>query len=298
MNQTYFSARLALLIVCFFTTGNIFSQVGINTTTPSKQLDVDVRGMNNNGINITASGFNAQLLTATESGTQKFILNNSQTAGDIDIRFNSTTRFGFSNSALWPAVNATTPFVSGALDLGRFDRHYRRTYTRGVHTNDDDVNGGLGISIGSGGGSQSDYIFSDFAFYPVVSQLKDLGRNGNFWRNFYFVSAFTPSDSRLKNKITPLSYGIETLQKMKVYEYVYTFEKTGIRHFGFMAQELKELVPEIVDTASNEEQSLSINYTEVIPILIKSVQEQQEMIDLQSQQIELLKKEINLLKAK
>lgn len=281
-----FSYRLILLISCALLCSSIATaQVGINTTSPSKQLDINVIGANNDGINISASGFDAQMLTANEGGTAKFILNNSLTAGDIDIRFNSATRFGFSNSALWPAVDAASSFVNGALDLGRFNRHYRRLYTRGIHTNDDAVNGGLSINIGSNGGTVSDYIFSDFAFYPVASQTRDLGRNGNFWRDFYFVSAFTPSDKRLKKNIKSISHGTEMLMKLKLYEYNYTFEDRGRVHYGFMAQELQELLPELVSVGDDQEKSLSINYTETIPIIIKTVQEQQATIEKQNKEI-------------
>lgn len=280
---------IRLLFCTLFFTTIIFGQVGINTVAPSKQLDINAAGLASDGINISNDNFNAQMLTEPVAGAGTFVVNNSSINGSTVIRFNNTTRFGFSNSALWPAVNATSPFVTGALDLGRFDRHYRRLYTRGLHTNDNAVNGGLGVSIGSGGGTQSDYIFSDFAFYPVVSQLKDLGRDGNFWRNFYFVSAFTPSDKRLKKNIKVISHGAEMLNKLKVYEYNYIFEDGNKTHYGFMAQELQELLPDLVSVGDDEAKSLSINYTETIPIIIKTVQEQQEIIEQQGDEIKELK---------
>ncbi len=293
--KTYFTSRTIAFTVALLSNFYASAQVGINTTSPSKALDINITNDASNGINIGSDTFNVELLSEPLAGARTFAINNAALNGQTEIRFNNNVRFGFSNSALWPAVDATSPFVTGALDLGRFDRHYRRMYTRGVHTNDNAVNGGLGISIGSGGGSQSDYIFSDFAFYPVASQVKDLGRNGNFWRNFYFVSAFTPSDKRLKKNIKTISHGSETLLKLKLYEYNYTFEDQPKVHYGFMAQELQELLPELVSVGDDEEKSLSINYTETIPIIIKSIQEQQLIIEKQSKEIEELKKLVNSL---
>ncbi|RMB58533.1 tail fiber domain-containing protein [Dokdonia sinensis] len=287
------SIRLSFCAL-IFTTG-IFAQVGINTAAPSKQLDINAAGLSSDGINISNDNFNAQLLTEPVSGGGTFVVNNSSISGTTVIRFNNTTRFGFSNSALWPSVNATSPFVTGALDLGRFDRHYRRMYTRGVHTNDDDVDGGLGISIGSGGGAQSDYIFSDFAFYPVASQVKDLGRNGNFWNNLYLVSAFTPSDKRLKKNIKAISHGSDMLNKLRVYEYNYIFEDNNKTHYGFLAQELQALLPELVSVGDDKAKSLSINYTETIPIIIKAIQEQHELIEQQGNEIKELKEMVKEL---
>lgn len=54
------------------------------------------------------------------------------------------------------------------------------------------------------------------------------------------------------------------------------------RHeFGFIAQELKEVIPEIVDSATNAyaEVILAVDYNSLIPVLTKAIQEQQSEIE-------------------
>ncbi|MBN1186453.1 MAG: tail fiber domain-containing protein, partial [Bacteroidales bacterium] len=65
------------------------------------------------------------------------------------------------------------------------------------------------------------------------------------------------------------------------------------RHYGFTAQELEEVFPELVSTEAHPPEDekgepliyKSINYIEMIPILTQAIQEQQE-------EIEDLKKEL------
>ena len=116
------------------------------------------------------------------------------------------------------------------------------------------------------------------------------------------ASTIQSSDLRLKENISPLSSRKEnTLDKvldMNVVEYNYkpmipslklpdsvsidsVMKHAGIdsekKHFGLIAQELHPLYPELVV----EEQSgyLAINYVELVPILIRSIQELKQQLD-------------------
>lgn len=50
-----------------------------------------------------------------------------------------------------------------------------------------------------------------------------------------------------------------------------------IREYGFIAQEVKELFPELVD--ENAEGTLSINYTGLIPVLVEAIKDLQERVE-------------------
>ncbi len=62
-------------------------------------------------------------------------------------------------------------------------------------------------------------------------------------------------------------------------------------HFGHMAQEVQEVFPELVSPRAGDEEHLSLNYMEMIPLLVQSIKEQQDIING-------LKDEINDLKNK
>jgi len=56
-----------------------------------------------------------------------------------------------------------------------------------------------------------------------------------------------------------------------------------------IAQETKNVIPEIVN-GDEEKEKLSINYTEIIPILINAIKDQQEQINQQRKEIDALKR--------
>lgn len=76
------------------------------------------------------------------------------------------------------------------------------------------------------------------------------------------------SDSRLKENIKKSNHGLDDVIGMGVVEYKY--QTSGDNHIGLIAQELKEIVPEAVKEHNGY---LLIDYNEIVPILIKSIQD-------------------------
>lgn len=132
----------------------------------------------------------------------------------------------------------------------------------------------------------ADTIYIDQYLPDTVKQCQEL---------HYSTGRFLPvSDKRLKKNIIPVNNVLANLGKLNIYSYEYHapggysgFLPNG-KHFGFMAQELKEVYPNFVQLNSNG--YYSVNYQEMIPLLAKGMQEQQT-------QIEELKKEVAELKS-
>jgi hypothetical protein len=273
-----------------------FCQVGIGKINPTFILDINSRTLNLNGINLEHTNFNSQFLA--ENSTRSLVFNNSLTTGLYNYRFAGATRFIMDNVSLRPAVNSNDNLTLGGIDIGRFDFHFRRIYTQGIHTNDDNAAGGLRINIGAGGGTAADYVFSDFALYPVLNNNRDLGRNGNAWRTLYYQNAVQTSDSRLKKNILENNKGLITVKSMKTFTYNYIDDETNKMHYGFMAQDFQKILPALVDDTNKETGMLAVNYIEVVPVLVKAIQEQNEIIESQALKIEKLEKEMALIKSK
>ena len=79
---------------------------------------------------------------------------------------------------------------------------------------------------------------------------------------------------KLKNYQVNMSDTVST--KPSAYDLNSPLLKTD--HYGLIAQELKEIYPELI--IEGEDGFLSINYIELIPILIKTVQELNTKVDL------------------
>jgi hypothetical protein len=128
----------------------------------------------------------------------------------------------------------------------------------------------------------------------------ELYLNGNFSGTGIYTYT---SDAKFKKNIVPINNAIELLQRIKPSSYQFKTEEfnamrlPGGKHFGVIAQELMQVIPELVvsskfiDPEKKEDSFnyLSVNYTELIPILIKGIQEQQGQIDQLKDEIIKLK---------
>ena len=89
----------------------------------------------------------------------------------------------------------------------------------------------------------------------------------------------TRSDYNLKDDIFDLKYGLNDVLKLQPVEY--TYKSNGSKQLGFIAQDIGTILPEVVSF----EESMSVNYQAIIPILTKAIQEQQALIKALEQRI-------------
>src|SRR6185436_3110063 len=95
--------------------------------------------------------------------------------------------------------------------------------------------------------------------------------------------------------------GLLDLMKINIYDYSFKSDPDIKVQTGFMAQELYDIFPQAVSKPreSNEPAEKNpwmVDYGSVTPLIIRAVQDQQQMIDELKQQNELLLKEIQLIK--
>lgn len=178
--------------------------------------------------------------------------------------------------------------------------------------------GGSAVAIGSIEyfvDGTNELFFEGSGFNPMSDETSSfgntLGKTNRRWGAVYATNGvITTSDMNLKTNVQPLTYGLKELLKLNTITYNwknYKLGKTTIplekqeKKIGFSAQQLLEILPEVVQTHSwvpvNENgdykevknEHLGVNYSDIIPVTVKAIQEQQA-------QIEELKKEIDELK--
>ncbi len=135
--------------------------------------------------------------------------------------------------------------------------------------------------------------------YPST-QGQNIGGNTAFhrWNNIYANAFVTPSDRRLKKNIHPLVSSLASILAMNPVSYQYkNSEGMGDSYrLGFLAQELKKVIPQAVIGEEGINTYLGVKYTELIPVTVKAIQEQQAMIDVLKNQILEMKQEIKELR--
>ena len=62
----------------------------------------------------------------------------------------------------------------------------------------------------------------------------------------------------------------------------------GESKVGLIAQEVRELVPEVVSVGGDPDQVLGMNYAELVPVLINAIKELHTQISEQSERIDEL----------
>lgn len=106
-----------------------------------------------------------------------------------------------------------------------------------------------------------------------------LGASNRRWKAVYSVTgSIQTSDRRLKSNIQDLEYGLDEILKMRPTRYKWKSDPEGADDIGLIAQDVQALVPEAVDVGNDEEQTLGIMYSDLVPVLINAVQEQQKEI--------------------
>ncbi len=98
---------------------------------------------------------------------------------------------------------------------------------------------------------------------------------------FRLLTGSVPSDYRLKEDVQEFS-GIELIHRIQVYDYAWKAD--GKREHGVMAHELQAELPYLVTGSKDEVDAEGqpriqrVNYAKLVPVLLRAIQEQQEMI--------------------
>jgi hypothetical protein len=138
-------------------------------------------------------------------------------------------------------------------------------------------------------------------FRPSADNTYDIGGSGLRVREIFAVNpVINTSDIRFKEEVQTIEYGLEVLKKLNPVSYKWKESDDKSVHLGFIAQELKSLVPEVVVIGDDPDERLGVRYSELIPVLVKAIQEQQEQIDVltrKNNQLSSVEKEVEELKA-
>lgn len=184
--------------------------------------------------------------------------------------------------------------------------------------------GATGTAIGVGSVEYILDLSSETAinnrFSPSVDNVYDLGSATLRWDDVYATNGtIVTSDEREKEQIQPMKYGLAEVMKLQPVTYKWKRSTVGSTQMtedqkelklGLIAQDVQKVLPEVVQTHDwrpvseetpdqyhlVENDRLGMSYHEIVPVLIKATQEQQEIIETQNDKIEKLEKELEEIK--
>jgi hypothetical protein len=132
-------------------------------------------------------------------------------------------------------------------------------------------------------------ILSKGNVVPEATNTYDIGTTALRWRTLWTNNVLNTSDRRMKTNIARIQYGLNEVMKLQPVSYNWKKTPNTDSQIGLIAQEVKKVIPEIV-VGDEDKETLSMNYTALIPVLINAIKEQQKQIDDLKKQVESLQK--------
>lgn len=263
-------------------TGN----VGIGTASPGYKLHVLNTVSDANWIGRFQNG-SSDLYLAHGSGYGMHINTGNTSASQyaLDITNGSTNIAYFRNDGRI-GIGTTSPSTIGLLHVAGSDIVVDGTVYRGI----------VWASGNTYQAHMHRYGASNNALYVTNAGPSNL-------TGVYLASGATgwtsTSDRRFKENIRDATYGLDAVLRIPVREFTFKDSKEK-KKIGFIAQEIYPIIPEIVDKGDDGEYSgpaatsavpssfvpWGVDYAGLTPILVKSVQEQQRMIETLSKQLD------------
>lgn len=143
-----------------------------------------------------------------------------------------------------------------------------------------------GPEIGSSTG-RIDFWYNGTEYNDIFARNITAGQGGNV----YATEFIRESDERAKENIRPIGRSQALLQVLQLQGVEYNVKEDALEldRLGFIAQQVEQVVPQVVYPVSDTELK-GIDYQGIIPLLVESIKQQQELIIQQQAQIENLQK--------
>ena len=174
--------------------------------------------------------------------------------------------------------------------------------------------GGINTGIISASGTIYGTGYSEIAAFDRLGSdgvILSFKKDGTIVGSISTNSNSLPSDLNFKKNINTLNLGLDFILKLRPVSYNYKIDDDDTAlSTGFIAQEMEQTLFELginkndylfIQHTPNENKKESqywLDYTKIIPILSKAVQDQQEIINNLKFEIESIKKEVSILKNK
>lgn len=262
------------ILAASFVTSFFFSQVGINTTEPKSTLDIRAKddGVSRpEGLMIPRlTGNQIQTMTGNlQPGTESLMIYATSAPASPGPAVAKITKEGYYywNGTIWENIGGVSSNIytaDGAITTAMAARNV-------------DLNGKNLIFSGVGSVGIGTTNPSASAKLDVAGTIKASAVDYN-------------SDARLKQNINAVTNANEMLAKLNPVSYFWNEngKKKGGNaqlQYGLIAQEVEKVLPNIVNT--DNEGYKSVNYNELVPLLLQAIQEQNKRIEALEKQIDM-----------
>jgi hypothetical protein len=110
------------------------------------------------------------------------------------------------------------------------------------------------------------------------------------------------SDERFKTDIVPITGALDKVLELQGITFNWDnspdpdLNVDNRNHFGFSAQDIEKILPQVVNTAADKMKTKSVAYGDVVPVLVEAIKEQQQQIESARQENIQLKSELQSIR--
>ena len=249
----------------------------------SDKMIMTATGLNVSSGHITASGNISSSATVTAN---KFKLNEPGTTTFTEVVSNGTVEVNTGHGYLRIGP-ANTGFAHFGTDRGQYYFDKKIVVDEGIvgSYNED-------LSLRRVYSSANDSILirdTSIGFFLDGAEDMRLENDGDLHaEGDVIASSTTISDSRLKDNIITIGGALDKIKSLRGVSYTWNAgKKKGKQDIGLIAQEVEEIIPEVVkdkkmplmDGIDPDETYKTIDYEKIIAVLIEAVKDQQTQID-------------------
>lgn len=198
--------------------------------------------------------------------------------------------FEIGNGTVSTPGNALTVYKNGNTDITGVIRSRGNTWpTAGAGVEiayDNTLGKGYIQSYDRNTATWKNLAIGAFDVFPVQDNYSNLGIPGNRWAAVYAVNGtIQTSDRRLKKDINDIPYGLNSILKLHPVSFKWKKGNQNV-NLGLIAQDVQKVIPEVVDIGDDKDKTLGLNYSELIPVLISAIKEQQKEIEELEKKVE------------
>ena len=250
--------------------------VGIGTASPAAKIDIlGSTGATNRSLKIKPTTNSADI-----PNLRTVVIENASNDTTLALGYTASPD-ALTISATYGTTGAYKPLVFATSDTERMRIDSSGNLLVGGTLNTASAgivcNSANGISIErSGAGYRQMYMSGGVLYFYNGTNQASLSSAGA-WTN--------ASDARLKNSITDIKYGLDTVLNTKPRSY--KMNDLEGDYIGFVAQELQTVIPEVI--SGEPEKQLGVDYGSLVAVAFKAIQELNAKVEAQAAEIKALK---------
>jgi hypothetical protein len=284
---------------------NYLGNLGIGTTSPSSLVHIE------SAFGSTGNAFRLQNTTTASTGNRL----------DMDFWFKSSAWTNartaqisaVTTDSYWPNTDIVFSNHSQASSSGLTER-MRVTSTGNISIGTSSDNNALARSIildntsncgiiFKNAGNNKGYLYnsgSNMYFETIGGSIYAMAGSAGVYLSNGSTSWTSNSDIRLKNINYEIENAVDKLANLKPVSFSWKYDETKKEVLGLIAQDVEKVFPQIIDknklykkagdnSEIDETEYLGVRYQELIPVLVKAIQEQQVQIKELQKEVEILK---------